>query len=97
MNPEIIYFVCESGMASSVIAATIFRKRLLECGITTDVKTCRIVDLPDQGSFIVGEAQLIHRHVWKAYCSVHPVDRILDPTAYDVILESWRKRVRLHD
>lgn len=97
MNPEIIYFVCESGMASSVIAATIFRKRLLECGITTDVKTCRIVDFPDQASFIVGEAQLIHRHVWKAYCSVHPVDRILDPTAYDVILESWRKRVRLHD
>ena len=97
MNSEIIYFVCESGMASSIMGATILRKRLLECSITTDVKTCRIVDLPDQASFIVGEAQLIHRHVWKAYCSVHPVDRILDPTAYDVILESWRKRVRLHD
>ncbi|QZY85570.1 hypothetical protein [Exiguobacterium acetylicum] len=97
MNPEIIYFVCESGMASSVMGATILRKRLLGCGITTDVKTCRIVDLPNQASFIVGEAQLVHRHVWKAHCTVHAVERILDPTAYDVILESWQKRVRLHD
>ncbi|MFP7278770.1 hypothetical protein SFC11_05380 [Exiguobacterium indicum] len=97
MKSEIIYFVCESGMASSIMGATILRKRLLECGITTDVKTCRIAELPDQAAFIVGETQLVHRHVWKTHCSVHPVDRVLDPTAYDVILESWQKRVRLHD
>jgi len=97
MDSEIIYFVCESGMASSIMGATILRKRLRECGISAYVKTCRINELPDQACFIVGETQLVHRHVWKVQWNVQPVDRILDPVAYDVVLESWQKRVRQND
>jgi len=97
MDTEIIYFVCESGMASSIMGATILRKRLREQDITAYVKTCRINELPDQACFVVGETQLVHRHVWKVGCHVYPVDRILDPTAYDVVLESWQKRVRQND
>lgn len=92
MASTIIYFVCESGMATSAMGATLLRKRLHGSGIDAIVKTCRISDLPDQAEWIIGATTLINRYMTKKNEYVHSIDRLLDPVAYDDILNSLQKK-----
>jgi PTS system mannitol-specific IIC component len=89
---RMIVFACDAGMGSSVIGATILRRKLRDAGLEVDVTHAAINDLPASADIVIVHASLEER-VRRAApgAAVYPVDEFIHSPTYDALVDALRR------
>lgn len=90
---EDIVFVCDAGMGSSVLAASIFRKKLKENNLSgIDVSACPLDNISEDADLIICQKGLVSRiDKLSEYATVIEMDSFMNMEKYDEIIDSIRK------
>lgn len=85
---QLVYFVCDAGMGSSALGASLLQKRLKANGYSLQIKNCAIDELPETASIVI-----CHRSfediVKKRYQNVHilTIDNFSRETDFERIVK----------
>lgn len=83
-----IYFVCDAGMGSSAMGASLLQKKLKHAGSNLPVKNCAIEDIPAQVDIIVShqnfKQQVLSRYPNVTYCGL---TEFMDDKEYERIVK----------
>jgi PTS system mannitol-specific IIC component len=94
-KPASILFVCEAGMGSSVIGATVLRRKLKGANLNVSVNHVAISDLPAGAELVVCQRSLAGRVAQIApQARVYVVDEFINSPAYEQILRDFAPAVQ---
>jgi PTS system mannitol-specific IIC component len=87
-RPSIV-FACDAGMGSSVIGASILRRKLREAGVEATVAHAAIAELPADAALVVVHASLAERARAAApRAVVYVVDEFIQSPVYDTMIDA---------
>ena len=91
--PAAVFFVCEAGMGSSVMGASILKRRLQEAGLAIEVRHAAIGELPAAATMVVSHRALEARVKAVAPgARTYPVDEFIRTPVYDELIWELLKR-----
>lgn len=87
LRPAAILFVCEAGMGSSVMGASILRRKLREIGLEIEVRHAALSEVPPSAEVLVVHRSLAARVREVApRAHVYAVDEFLNPRVYEDLI-----------
>ncbi|MBS4201819.1 PTS sugar transporter subunit IIA [Bacillus sp. FJAT-49732] len=90
-----IYFACDAGMGSSVMGASLLRKRVQDIDANIEVLHSAINDLPLNAQLVITQKELTERAKKKAPNAYHiSVDHFLSSLEYDQLMEHLQNNNR---
>jgi PTS system mannitol-specific IIC component len=93
-RPGTVYFACEAGMGSSVLAVSIFKSKLEEAGVVLDVTHAAVHELPPSAEVVIAHSSLSARVREVAPgAAVYAVDDLVRSPVYDELIAALRRDV----
>ena len=86
-----VVFACDAGMGSSVIGASILRRKLRDAGVPAAVTHAAIGELPQGATIVVVHTSLADRARLAAPdAAVYAIDEFVGSPVYDAIVDALR-------
>lgn len=83
-----IYFVCDAGMGSSAMGASLLQKKVKKSHMGVTIKNCAIDQIPEDAIYLVSHKNFAHR-IQKSHPNItyFALDGFMDDRGYDRIVE----------
>jgi PTS system mannitol-specific IIC component len=91
-RPATVYFACEAGMGSSVLAVSVFRSKLQKAGVALEVASSAVHELPSSAEIVIAHPSLCARVREVApRAAVYAVDDLVRSPVYDELIAALRR------